>query len=105
MAKLTNQAFINKVLSSFKEFVDCGTSRSTAKLKPLHGAIADDIATRLGADYEVWSQGYGDGKEKKIGGRYIDKAVDITIINKKNEQACYWHWSKVCDAKLFSKFK
>ena len=86
MAKLTNQTFINKVLNSFKEFVDCGTSRSTAKLKPLHGAIAEDIATRLGGEYEVWSQGYGLDKEKKIDGRYIEKAVDITIINKRTKK-------------------
>lgn len=68
-------------MTSFKEFIDRGTSRSTAKLKPLHGAIATDIAERLGGDYKVWSQGYADDREKKINGRYIDKWVDITIEN------------------------
>ena len=76
---LSNQLFLDKVLTSFKEFISCGTSRSTAKLKPLHGAIATDIAEQLGDKYKVWSQGYGKGKEKKINGRYIDKMVDITI--------------------------
>lgn len=56
-----------------------GTSRSTDKLKPLHGAIAKDIAHRLGRDYEVWAQGYLHDKEADIAGRYINKKVDITI--------------------------
>ena len=78
---LSNEQFLNKILISFKEFINCGTSRSTAKLKPLHGAIAADIAERLGDDYKVWSQGYDDDREQKIKGRYIDKKVDITIEN------------------------
>lgn len=76
---LTNQAFLEKILDAFKSFIATGTSRSTAKLKPLHGAIAQDIANRLGADYIVMSQGFGNGKEARIKGRYIDKMVDITI--------------------------
>ena len=76
---LSNQQFLDKVLTSFKEFISSGTSHSTAKLKPLHGAIATDIAERLGKNYKVWSQGYAKGKEKQINGRYIDKWVDITI--------------------------
>ncbi len=83
---LSNQQFLDKVLSSFKEFISCGTSRSTAKLKPLHGAIATDIAELLGTDYKVWSQGYAKGKEKKICGRYIDKMVDITIEDAKTQK-------------------
>ena len=43
---LTNQTFLNIIQTSFMEFIKCGTSRSTAKLKPLHGAIASDIASR-----------------------------------------------------------
>jgi hypothetical protein len=78
---LSNEQFLNKILTSFKEFINCGTSRSTAKLKPLHGAIASDIAGRLGNDYKVWSQGYDEDREQKIDGRYIDKKVDITIEN------------------------
>ncbi len=61
------------------KFIDSGTSRSTQKLKPLHGAIARDIATRLGYGYNVVSQGYGEDKEATIKGRYLDKRVDITI--------------------------
>ena len=81
---LTNQVFLDKILSSFKSFVSIGTSRSTAKLKPLHGAIAQDIANRLGSDYIVKSQGYGDDKEASIKGRYVDKMVDITIKDRIN---------------------
>lgn len=76
---LSNQQFLDKVLISFKEFISRGTSRSTAKLKPLHGAIAADIAECLGDGYKIYSQGYANGKEKQIKGRYIDKWVDITI--------------------------
>lgn len=76
---LTNEGFLNAISRSFEVFLEKGTSRSTDKLKPLHGAIAADIAERLGADYEVWSQGYGSDKEAKINGRYIDKMVDVTI--------------------------
>ncbi len=83
---LSNQQFLDKVLISFKEFIKSGTSRSTAKLKPLHGAIASDIAERLGEGYKVNSQGYKDGKEKKISGRYIDKMVDITIEEVKTKK-------------------
>lgn len=77
---MDNQDFINRISSSFKEFVESGTSRSTAKLKPLHGAIAEDIASRLGSSYHVLSQGYEEDKEGIIQGRYIDKRVDITIM-------------------------
>ena len=76
---LDNSNFLRVLSNSFREFLDSGTSRSTAKLKPLHGAIARDLAGRLGSDYVVFSQGYKEGKEVKIKGRYIDKAVDITV--------------------------
>ena len=83
---LSNYQFLEKIQTSFKEFIKCKTSRSTAKLKPLHGAIAQDIAKRLGDEYKIWSQAYAEGKEKKINGRYIDKNVDITIVNKQTER-------------------
>ncbi len=76
---LNNQTFLQAISESFDEFLSSGTSRSTAKLKPLHGAIARDLAERLGSEYEIYSQGYGCGKEAKIEGRYMDKMVDITI--------------------------
>lgn len=84
---LTNQQFLNKVLDSFKSFIDCGTSRSTAKLKPLHGAIARDLAEILGPDYVIKSQGYGDDREASIQGRYVDKMVDITIKERRTGKA------------------
>ena len=76
---MNNQEFLEVIRRSFEIFVECGTSRSTAKLKPLHGAIARDLAVKLGPEYEVWSQGYGKGKEATVEGRYVDKDVDITI--------------------------
>lgn len=76
---MKEKEFLRVISNSFEEFVKSGTSRSTRKLKPLHGAIAEDIATRLGDDYTVISQGYGDDCEADIQGRYIDKMVDITI--------------------------
>ena len=81
MSSLTNQKFLKVVLTSFESFINSKTSRSTQKLKPLHGAIAKDIAARLGTQYDIISQGYGEGKETKIQGRYIDKMVDITILD------------------------
>lgn len=77
--KLTNQQFLTVISQSFGEFIESGTSRSTAKLKPLHGAIAEDLAQRLGKSYDVWSQGYGYDREAEIKGRYMEKKVDITI--------------------------
>ena len=82
---MNNQEFLNVISDSFNEFLLSGTSRSTAKLKPLHGAIARDIATRLGRSYSVISQGYGIDKETKIRGRYINKMVDITVQNSKGK--------------------
>ena len=48
----------------------------------MHGAIANDLKKRLGGSYSIQSLGIGNGKEMKIEGRYIDKAVDITILKK-----------------------
>jgi hypothetical protein len=56
---MTNQEFLNKVLLSFDSFIQIGTSRSTAKLKPLHGAIANDIRQRLGSEEKeemIWQK-------------------------------------------------
>lgn len=76
---MTNNEFLDAITRSFVEFLRKGTSRSTDKLKPLHGSIAADIAGRLGNQYKVLSQGYGSGKEGSIKGRYSSKKVDITI--------------------------
>lgn len=81
---LTNKGFLRALSNSFSRFLESKTSRSTAKLKPLHGAIAEDLHRRLGNDYEIASQGYASGKEGKIRGRYFEKAVDI-VIKKEGE--------------------
>ena len=75
---MSNNDLLKAVSESFAEFLDSGSSRSTAKLHPLHGAIANDIANML-PGYKVHAQGYGNGKESTISGRYIDKKVDIVI--------------------------
>lgn len=79
---MKNHIFLDKISESFRSFISIGTSRSTAKLKPLHGAIAQDIADKLGKDFLVKSQGYGNDREAQIEGRYIDKMVDIAIFEK-----------------------
>jgi hypothetical protein len=79
---MDNKEFLKVVGESFKKFIETG-SRSNEKLKILHGAIANDLKQRLGTGFSVCSLGIGDSKEMKIEGRYIDKAVDITIL--KNE--------------------
>jgi hypothetical protein len=79
---LTNAEFLKVISNSFCRFLQKGTSRSTDKLKPLHGAIACDLQSRLGSDYEIISQGYGADKEARIQGRYIEKWVDITVTKK-----------------------
>ena len=76
---LTNKEFLKVISNSFCKFLEKGTSRSTDKLKPLHGAIAQDLHQRLGNNYDILSQGYLHDKEGQIRGRYIDKWVDITV--------------------------
>lgn len=80
------QNFLKAIQDSFNAFLTSGSSKSTAKLKPLHGYIAQDIANRLGDDYIIKSQGYGDDKEYKAEGKYMDKDVDISIINKHTQE-------------------
>ena len=82
---LTNVQFLKVISNSFKEFLKSGTSRSTAKLKPLHGAIAKDLAQKLGPKYQIISKGYKYNYEEIIKGRYMDKRVDITINKGKNK--------------------
>lgn len=85
MAKDKN--FLDKIGEANKLFIlSPSGSRSTAKLKPIHGVIAKDIADMIGDNYEVISQGYGEDKEKKVNGRYSDKNVDIAIIDKQTEK-------------------
>lgn len=76
---LTNREFLKVISNSFCRFLQRGTSRSTDKLKPLHGAIAHDLHSKLGADYKIFSQGYDVDQETRIQGRYMEKRVDITV--------------------------
>ena len=82
---MTNEEFIKVIKESFETYLSVGTSRSTAKLKTLHGHIAQDLENLLGKDFMIQSQGYGNDKEGFINGRYYPKNVDITI--KKNGKA------------------
>lgn len=76
---MNNTEFLKVVASSFKKYIET-SSRSNEKLKILHGEIAKDLKERLGSEFDVFSLGIGKGKEKKLNGRYIEKAVDITIV-------------------------
>lgn len=77
----TNEKFLETIRESFSTYLQTGTSRSTAKLKSLHGNIANDLKEKFGSDFFVRSQGYGNGKEEKIYGRYYQKNVDIVVCN------------------------
>lgn len=76
---LNNQDFLEVIRESFKTYLSVDTSRSTAKLKALHGHIARDVEELFGPEYTVLSQGIGNGNEGKIQGRYYPKNVDITV--------------------------
>lgn len=77
----SNKDFLSVISTSFEEFVNSGTSRRPDKLKPLHGAIAEDLAEMLGEDFSIVAQGYGCGKEGIISGRYMDKKVDVIVYH------------------------
>ena len=76
---LNNQQFLNVIRESFRTYLSINTSRSTAKLKALHGKIAHDVKELFGPEYSVLSQGIGTGSEGIIKGRYFPKNVDITV--------------------------
>lgn len=86
---MNNDQFLEVIKQSFKSYLSVGTSRSTAKLKSLHGHIATDLQSMLGEEFTVKSQGYGDDKEGKINGRYYPKNVDITILKDNKVVAGY----------------
>lgn len=77
---MTNEKFLKAIKESFSTYLGVGSSRSTAKLKKLHGCIATDLEKLFGKDFTIKSQGYGNDKEGKIDGRYYPKNVDITIL-------------------------
>lgn len=76
---MTNEDFLEIIKDSFHTYLRVGTSRSTAKLKTLHGHIATDLAEKFGTGFSIHSQGWGDDKEGSIEGRYYPKNVDVTI--------------------------
>ncbi len=79
---MNNSQFLAILKESFITYLKTG-ARSNKKLEVLHGAISHDLQTRLNdKKYSVYSLGFGIGKEHKIIGRYVDKAVDITIAEK-----------------------
>ncbi len=86
---LTNEQFLEVIKDSFKTYLEVGTSRSTAKLKTLHGHIAIDIQELFGNSYVVQSQGTGNDKEGTIIGRYYPKNVDIAVYKDGNPVAGY----------------
>ena len=85
----TNQDFLEVIRASFKEYLNAGNSRSTKKLKPLHGGIAEDIREIFGSKYTVKSQDNAGGKEGTIKGNYYPKKVDITVCENGNPVAGY----------------
>ena len=86
---MNNKEFLNVIKESFKTYLDVGTSRSTAKLKSLHGSIAKDLQKILGNDFAIMSQGFGDDCEGGIDGRYYLKKTDITILKNSKRVAGY----------------
>lgn len=86
---MANEEFLSIIKQSFETYLTVGTSRSTAKLKSLHGYIAKDLENLLGNEYSIQSQGYGNDKEGSIDGRYYHKNVDITISRKGKVVAGY----------------
>ena len=86
---MNNQEILEVIRDSFKSYLEIGTSRSTAKLKILHGSISKDIKNRLGSGYSIKSQGCGDDKEGIIEGKYYPKNVDITVYHNGKPVAGY----------------
>lgn len=86
---MTNDDFLRVIKESFATYLAVGTSRSTAKLKTLHGHIASDLEELLGEGFSIRSQGYGNDKEGSIDGRYYPKNVDITILKNNKPVAGY----------------
>ena len=86
---MTNEKFLAVIKKSFYKYLSVGNSRSTAKLKSLHGHIAKDLESLLGKGFTIRSQGYGNDKEGSIDGRYYPKNVDITVLKKDKPVAGY----------------
>ena len=84
-----NNDFLTIIKNSFKTYLKKNTSRSTAKLKTLHGHIAEDLQEIYGQNFSILSQGIENDKEGCISGRYYNKNVDITILTDKMPVAGY----------------
>lgn len=63
---ITNEQFLEVIRNSFNTYLDVDTSRSTAKLKTLHGSIASDLQEIFGEEYSISSQGFGADREESI---------------------------------------
>lgn len=70
--------FLEAINKSYEKYKSAGP-RSTEKLHPLHGCIAKHLQQFLGNNYKVYAQGIGDGRERKLRGRYYQKSVDIAV--------------------------
>ena len=84
---LTNDSFLDVIRDSFEAYLERNSSRSNAKLKHLHGGIADDLRERFLMDplsqaLSVYAQDLDNGTEHSIEGRYYPKKVDITVSDK-----------------------
>ena len=80
-----NEEFLQTIQQAFHKYL-LTSSRSNEKLIILHGKISNDLQEIL-PDYTIQSLGIGNGKEKSITGRYLDKKVDIKI-SKNNKTIC-----------------
>ena len=85
----TNTDFLEAVRDSFGAYLKVDSSRSTIKLKSLHGRIARDLQSLFGDKYKIQSQGYGDDREGSVKGRYYEKKVDIKISEQEKTVAAY----------------
>lgn len=81
--------FLEVIKESFEAYLIVGTSRSTAKLRVLHGQIARDLQGAFGPEYTIQSQGYGKDKEGALSGRYYPKNVDIVVSLREKPIAGY----------------
>lgn len=72
------EAWLQALREGHLEFLANG-GRSTKKLIPVHGKIAEILRKKLGAEYEVISLDAKNNKEKVIAGKYYSKKVDICV--------------------------
>jgi hypothetical protein len=83
---MSNRDFLSAINNSFQTYLKTGP-RSNKKLKVLHGFIAKILSEKLGEGFEVVSLGWGEDREQKIQGRYINKNVDVAVLKGGNAVA------------------